>query len=83
MTPPRPMTRRGPLEAAAGRLSRPSVRAVIEGPADQVIGDYMKECRDAMLVMGAYGHAPLRTLIVGSTTTTMVRTVRRPVLLVR
>jgi nucleotide-binding universal stress UspA family protein len=36
-----------------------------------------------MLVMGAYGHSPLRTLIVGSTTTAMIRTVHVPVLLVR
>lgn len=36
-----------------------------------------------MLMMGAYGHSPIRTLIVGSTTTTMIRTVHVPVLLVR
>ncbi|WP_158010640.1 hypothetical protein [Tardibacter chloracetimidivorans] len=29
----------------------------------------------AILLMGAYGHSPLRTLIVGSTTTAMIRTV--------
>jgi len=33
--------------------------------------------------MGAYGHSPIRNLIVGSTTTAMIRTVRVPVLLVR
>jgi len=32
---------------------------------------------------GAYGHSPLRTLIVGSTTTAMIRTVHVPVLRVR
>ncbi len=37
----------------------------------------------AILMMGAYGHSPLRTLIVGSTTTAMIRTVRVPVLLMR
>lgn len=37
----------------------------------------------AILVMGAYGHSPLRTLIVGSTTTSMIRTVRVPILLTR
>jgi nucleotide-binding universal stress UspA family protein len=43
----------------------------------------MSTRRDAILVMGAYGHSALRTLIFGSTTTTVLRTVRAPVLLVR
>jgi nucleotide-binding universal stress UspA family protein len=34
-------------------------------------------------MMGAYGHSPIRTMIVGSTTTAMIRTVKAPVLLVR
>lgn len=53
------------------------------GRAEEVIGEYMAARPSAMLVMGAYGHSPLRTLIVGSTTTVMVRTVRAPVLLIR
>ncbi len=36
-----------------------------------------------MLVMGAYGHSPLRAMIVGSTTTEMVRSCSVPVLLFR
>lgn len=36
-----------------------------------------------ILVMGAYGHSPLRTLIVGSTTTDIIRTVKVPLLLTR
>lgn len=51
-----------------------------EKPEDliaQVVGD----TAGAILMMGAYGHSPLRTLIVGSTTTAMVRTVHVPVLL--
>jgi len=33
--------------------------------------------------MGAYGHSPLRTLIVGSTTTAVIRGVKLAVLLFR
>jgi nucleotide-binding universal stress UspA family protein len=33
--------------------------------------------------MGAYGHSRIRQLIVGSTTTTVLRTARIPVLLLR
>lgn len=53
------------------------------GKPEQVIGDVVAQTPGAMLVMGAYGHSPLRTLIVGSTTTAMIRSVHVPVLLVR
>ncbi len=56
---------------------------IANGAPQQVLGDYMSARRDAILVMGAYGHSALRTLIFGSTTTTVLRTVRAPVLLVR
>nr|WP_252729568.1 universal stress protein [Pacificibacter marinus] len=36
-----------------------------------------------LLVMGAYGHSRIRTLIIGSTTTTMIQSVKIPVLLYR
>ena len=42
------------------------------------------EARGAkMLVMDAYGHGPLRTMLVGSTTTEMIRSCTIPVLLFR
>lgn len=56
---------------------------IADGAPQKVLGDYMSDRRDAILVMGAFGHSALRTLIFGSTTTTMLRTVRAPVLLVR
>ncbi|ADE54220.1 universal stress protein [Coraliomargarita akajimensis] len=36
-----------------------------------------------LLVMGAYGHSPIRQMIVGSTTSAMIRSVKIPVLLFR
>ena len=79
-------TRRSRLDAAlaslSGRAEAPQC-FLIDDSAEKVIGDHMALHRDAILVMGAYGHSPLRTLIVGSTTTTMIRTVHVPVLLVR
>ncbi|TGN67738.1 universal stress protein, partial [Paracoccus liaowanqingii] len=36
-----------------------------------------------LLVMGAYGHSRIRSLIIGSTTTAMVQAVRIPVLMYR
>jgi nucleotide-binding universal stress UspA family protein len=77
---------RSQIEKAATRLmvrTPTPVRAIVPGHADKVIGDYMARQPEGILVMGAYGHSPLRTLIVGSTTTMMVRTVHAPVMLVR
>ncbi|RXZ66070.1 universal stress protein [Pelagerythrobacter rhizovicinus] len=73
------------LDEAAGQLegSR-EVRTTLQGgKPEAVIADIVARTPGAMLMMGAYGHSPLRTLIVGSTTTTMIRTVHVPVLLVR
>jgi nucleotide-binding universal stress UspA family protein len=54
-----------------------------QGKAEEVIADVVGASPGAILMMGAYGHTRLRTLIVGSTTTAMIRTVRVPVLLMR
>lgn len=56
---------------------------VVQGKPEDAIAELVGKTPDALLVMGAYGHSPLRTLIVGSTTTTLIRTVHVPVLLVR
>ncbi|UZK68458.1 universal stress protein [Sphingomonas sp. S1-29] len=73
------------LEAAAEQLraGHEVTTSLRKGKPEQVIAEIVEQTPGAMLVMGAYGHSPLRTLIVGSTTTTMVRTVHAPVLLVR
>lgn len=53
------------------------------GNAESVIGQYVSANGIDLLVMGAYGHSRIRQLIVGSTTTTVLRTCLIPVLLVR
>ncbi len=55
----------------------------LPGDAETVIADAVKQLGINLLVMGAYGHSRIRQLIVGSTTTAMVRTVQIPVLLFR
>lgn len=76
---------RGSLNNAAARLSsdRLVTTKLERGKAEAVISHVVEQTPHAMLVMGAYGHSPIRTLIVGSTTTAMIRTVHVPVLLVR
>jgi nucleotide-binding universal stress UspA family protein len=76
--------RRALANAAAQLEGSRSVRSSLRrGKPEAVIGDIVAESPGAMLMMGAYGHSPLRTLIVGSTTTAMIRTVHVPVLLVQ
>lgn len=53
------------------------------GNAESVIGQYVSTHGIDLLVMGAYGHSRIRQLIVGSTTTDVIRTCLIPVLLVR
>ena len=54
-----------------------------DGQPDSAIADAVREEGIDLLVMGAYGHSRIRQLIVGSTTTTMLRTCAIPVLLLR
>lgn len=53
------------------------------GSADEVIADYVKSANIDLLVMGAYGHSQIRTLIIGSTTSSMLRSCLIPVLMFR
>lgn len=55
----------------------------ISGAPEDVIASAVKERDIDLLVMGAYGHSPIRQFILGSTTTTMVRTCGVPVLMFR
>lgn len=78
-------TKRAELaEAEAAFAPGHPVEAIIEsGKAEVVIPAAVGAVKNPLLLMGAYGHSPIRNLIVGSTTTEMIRTVHVPVLLVR
>lgn len=75
---------RGALRWAREVLGERAKRAeIVPGDADDVlIGEAARSEAD-LVVMGAFGHSPLRTLIVGSTTTAVIRGVTLPVLLFR
>ena len=55
----------------------------IGGNADTVIAQHVADRNIELLVMGAYGHSRIRSLIVGSTTTQLLRSCQIPVLLLR
>jgi nucleotide-binding universal stress UspA family protein len=77
---------RADLAAAATTLQQagldvqPQLQA---GHADDVIAAAVQTEQTDLLVMGAYGHSHMRTLIIGSTTSTMLRSCPIPVLLFR
>ena len=56
---------------------------LLPGNPDEVIAREVKKRGIGLLAMGAYGHSRVRQFILGSTTTTLVRTCQVPVLLFR
>ena len=56
---------------------------LMPGEPEQVLPALLKTQGAALLVMGAYGHSRIRHLIVGSTTTTLLRLSEVPVLVLR
>lgn len=56
---------------------------LLPGDPDEVIATQVQQREIDMLVMGAYGHSRVRNLILGSTTTHLIRTCHVPVMLFR
>lgn len=56
---------------------------IVPGDVEPVLKAEAAQFGADLVLMGAYGHSPLRTLIVGSTTTAMMRSLALPVLLFR
>lgn len=56
---------------------------VVPGQPETELGKLVEEEGFGMVVMGAYGHSRIRTLVIGSTTTEMVRSCKVPVVLMR
>ncbi|MDZ7851088.1 MAG: universal stress protein [Halomonas sp.] len=64
----------------AGHEAEGAIRA---GEVEATLRGYQEEQAIDLLVMGAYGHSRIRHLLVGSTTTEMLRKATNPVLLLR
>ncbi len=74
------------LEGAVATLKKGGYVATAEnvaGNPETVIADKVLNDGFDLVVMGAYGHSRMRNLIIGSTTTEMVRSCMVPVLLFR
>ena len=82
---PNAAVRRG-LQDAQAMLTAAGLETttgIVEGPADKALTDLIAQESYDLLVMGAYGHSRIRSLIIGSTTTEMIRSCKVPVVLVR
>ncbi|GLS39253.1 universal stress protein UspA [Mesorhizobium tianshanense] len=56
---------------------------IVAGQADTVIARTIEDEGINLLVMGAYGHSRIRSFVIGSTTTEMIRSCKVPVMLFR
>lgn len=83
--PETPHARKG-LSDAAAVLAAGGIEAdtrILPGQPDEELGRLVEAEGFGMLVMGAYGHSRIRSLMIGSTTTEMMRSCKVPVLLLR
>lgn len=74
------------LESAVSTLMAGGIAAdtIIEsGEPEKVLSRLTAQDGHELLVMGAYGHSRIRSLLIGSTTTEMIRSCRVPVLIMR
>ena len=80
------INRKRKLEAAERLLTekgRKTTTFKTAGDAETVISDHVEQHNIDLLVVGAYGHSRIRNLMIGSTTTQMIRSCLIPVLLFR
>jgi nucleotide-binding universal stress UspA family protein len=79
-------TARKGLEDARAMLAAAGLDAgteILSGQPETALGELVDKAPYDLLVMGAYGHSRIRNLIIGSTTTAMLRSCKVPVVLVR
>jgi nucleotide-binding universal stress UspA family protein len=53
------------------------------GEPEKILAQITSNGEHELLVMGAYGHSRVRSFIIGSTTTEMIRSCKVPVLIMR
>jgi nucleotide-binding universal stress UspA family protein len=57
--------------------------AIRDGDVEQALRAYQQEHDIDVLIMGAYGHSRIRSFLVGSTTTRMLETAKKPLVILR
>ncbi|WP_417539131.1 universal stress protein [Marinobacter sp.] len=77
---------RGQLEKAKQMLEVLDTEitlTILSGDVEQALHKYQEEQNIDIMVMGAYGHSRIRQFFVGSTTTNMLRTAEKPLVILR
>jgi nucleotide-binding universal stress UspA family protein len=77
---------RGALDRAASELREEGVTVttrIVPGPPETAIPEIVAREGVGLLVMGAFGHTRLHSLVLGSTTSQLMRACKIPVLLFR
>ncbi len=78
--------KRAKLEQARKTLEDAGIEAptaILPGESELVLRQYQQDKGIDLIIMGAYGHSRIRRLLIGSTTTAMLRQSVVPVLLLR
>ena len=74
------------VEGAVAALKKggfEATSAIMQGQPEAVITEQVDSQGFDLVIMGAYGHSRIRNMIIGSTTTEMIRSCKVPVLLFR
>ncbi len=59
------------------------IDSVLEGNVEKSILEYQEKNSIDIMVIGAYGHSKIRQFFIGSTTTKLLASSKKPVLLLR
>ena len=70
-------------KSIAKSYERSATYQVLSGNVEDEIANYVESSKADLLMMGAYGHSRIRELLIGSTTTDLLRRCQIPVLLFR
>ena len=74
------------LSDAQAALQAAGIRAeaeIVSGQPETALAKLVEEASFDMVIMGAYGHSRIRSLIIGSTTTEMIRSCKVAIVLIR
>ena len=80
---PEAMVQLRKAEAMLAPLEAEITLAIRSGEVEPVLHRYQDEHNIDLLVMGAYGHSKIRRFLLGSTTTNMLKTAKKPLVILR
>jgi nucleotide-binding universal stress UspA family protein len=80
---PEAMAQLRKAEAMLAPLEAEITLAIRSGEVESVLQCYQSDHNIDLLVMGAYGHSKIRRFLLGSTTTNMLKSATKPLVILR